>query len=41
MGKNAFPILILNDDNKIGEHKKTRIEKPNMCPFEKKKSFLD
>ena len=39
MGKNAFLILLLNDDNKIGEHKETRIERPNMCPFEKKKIF--
>ena len=36
MGKNAFPILHLNDDNMIGEHQETRIEMPNMCPFEKK-----
>ena len=36
MGKNTFPILLLNDDNMIGEHEKTRIEMPNMCPFEKK-----
>ena len=36
MGKNTFPILLLNDDNMIGEHQETRIEMPNMCPFEKK-----
>ena len=29
MGKNTFPILLLNDDNMIGEHEKTRIEMPN------------
>ena len=36
MGKNTFPILLLNDDNMIGEHKETRMKMPNMCPFEKK-----
>ena len=43
MGKNTFPILLLNDDNMIGEHQETRIEMPNMCPFEKKEKevFLD
>ena len=43
MGKNAFPILLLNDDNKIGEHQETRMKMPNMCPFEKKEKevFLD
>ena len=42
MGKNTFPILLLNDDNMIGEHQETRMKMPNMCPFEKKekKSFL-
>ena len=43
MGKNTLPILLLNDDNMIGELKETRIEMPNMCPFEKKEKevFLD
>ena len=36
MGKNTFQILLLNDDNMIGEQQETRIEMPNMCPFEKK-----
>ena len=36
MGKNMFPILLLNDNNMIREHLETRIEMPNMCPFEKK-----
>ena len=36
MGKNTFPILLLNDDNMIGEHQDTRMKMPNMCPFEKK-----
>ena len=31
MGKNSFPILLLNDDNM-----ETRMKMPNMCPFEKK-----
>ena len=35
MGKNTFPILLLNDDNMIGEHQETRMKMPNMCPFEK------
>ena len=38
MGKNTFPILLLNDENMIGEHKETRIEMPNM---KNKKIFLD
>ena len=43
MGKNTFHFLLLNDDIMIGEHQETRIEMPNMCPFEKKekKFFLD
>ena len=36
MGKNTFHFLLLNDDNMIGEHQETRIEMPDMCPFEKK-----
>ena len=35
-GKNTFHFLLLNDDNMIGEHQETRIEMPDMCPFEKK-----
>ena len=35
MGKNAFPILLLDDDNMIGEHQETKMKMPNMCPFEK------
>ena len=35
-GQNTFPILLLNDDNMIGEHQETRMKMPNMCPFEKK-----
>ena len=36
MGKNTFPILLLNDDNMIGKHQVIRMKMPNMCPFEKK-----
>ena len=36
MGKNTFHFLLLNDDNMIGEPQETRIEMPDMCPFEKK-----
>ena len=36
MGKNTFNFLLLNDDNMIGVHYKTRIEMPDMCLFEKK-----
>ena len=36
MAKNTFPILLLNDNNMIGEHQETRMKMPNMCPFEKK-----
>ena len=36
MGKNTLHFLLLNDDNMIGEDQETRIEMPNMCPFEKK-----
>ena len=36
IGKNTFTILLLNDDNMIGEHQETRMKMPNMCPFEKK-----
>ena len=35
MGQNTFPILLLNDDNMIGEHQETRMKMPNKCPFEK------
>ena len=41
MGKNTFPILPLNDDNMIGEHKEIRMKMPNMSPFEKIKTLLD
>ena len=43
MGKNTFHFLLLNDDNMLGEHQETRIEMPDMCPFEKKEKevFLD
>ena len=43
MGKNTFHFLLLNDDNMIGEPQETRIEMPDMCPFEKKEKevFLD
>ena len=40
MGKNTFPILLLNDNNMIGEHYETKIEKPNMCHFEKKEKKI-
>ena len=40
MGKNTFPILLLNDDNIIGEHQETRMKMPNMCPFEKKEKYF-
>ncbi len=36
MGQNTLNFLLLNDDNMIGEHQETRIEMPNMCPFEKR-----
>ena len=35
MGQNTFPILLLNDDNMIGEHQKTRMKMLYGCPFEK------
>ena len=35
MGQNIFPILLLNDDNMIGEHWKTRMKMLYGCPFEK------
>ena len=35
MGKNTFPILLLNDDKMIGEHKKTRMKMLYGCLFEK------
>ena len=38
MGKNTFPILLLNDNKMIGEHLETRIKMPNMCPFEEKEN---
>ena len=43
MGQNTFPILLLNDDNMIGEHQKTRMKMLYGCPFEKneKEVFLD
>ena len=43
MGKNTFSILLLNDDNMIGEQQETRMKMPTMCPFEKNKKeiFLD
>ena len=41
MGKNTFPILLLNDDNMIGEHQETRMKMPNMCPFEKIENLLN
>ena len=41
MGKNTFPILPLNDDKMIGEHKEIRMKMPNMSPFEKIKTLLD
>merc|ERR1712129_11364 len=36
MGQNTFPILLLNDDNMIGERWKTRMRVLYGCPFEKK-----
>ena len=36
MGQNTFPILLLNDDNMIGELQKTRMKMLYGCPFEKK-----
>ena len=36
MGQNTFPILLLDDDNMIGEHLKTRMKMLYGCPFEKK-----
>ena len=42
MRKNTFQILLLNDDNMIGEHQKTRMKMLYGCPFETKtKFFLD
>ena len=41
MGQNTFPILLLNDDNMIGEHKEIRMKMPNMSPFEKIKTLLE
>merc|ERR1712051_37791 len=35
MGQNTFPILVLTDDNMIGEHYKTRMKMLYGCPFEK------
>ena len=35
MGQNAFPILLLNDDNMIEEHQKTKMKMLYGCPFEK------
>ena len=35
MGQNTFPIFLLNDDNMIGEHQKTRMKMLYGCPFEK------
>ena len=35
MGQNAFPILLLNDDNMIEEHQKTKMKMLHGCSFEK------
>ena len=34
-GQNTFKVLFSNDANMIGEQQETRINMPNMCPYEK------
>ena len=36
LGKTHSIFFLLNDAYMIGEHKKTRMKMPNMCPFEKR-----
>ena len=39
-GQKYIPNFALIDDKMLGEQQETRIEMPNMCPFEKKEKYF-